>query len=81
MPKNPNIQLKNKIIKSGRFVYRLRNLSKLTQDNFAKKLKFDRSYISQLENNNIDISLSTFIKWCSIFKIDPIDIFKETNWK
>ncbi len=68
-------------MKSGRFVFRLRTLTKLTQGNFAEKLGFTRPYISQLENNVVDISLSTFIEWCTMFEINPMEIFNEKQWK
>lgn len=45
-------------------------LLKLTQKEFAKKLDFDRSYISQLENNQVNISLSKFIEICVVFQIE-----------
>jgi transcriptional regulator with XRE-family HTH domain len=70
-----------KKLKSGTFVFRLRKLSTLTQGKFADKIKVGRSYISQLENNNVDISLSTFIDWCKLFEINPTDIFEEKKWK
>ena len=68
-------------MKSGRFVFRLRQLSGLTQGKFADKIEVTRPYISQLENNGVDISLSTFIKWCTLFGISPIEIFDEKKWK
>lgn len=45
-------------------------LLKLTQKEFSKKLDVDRSYISQLENNQVNISLSKFIEICVVFKIE-----------
>lgn len=70
-----------KKIKSARFVFRLRNLTKLTQGKFADFLNVTRPYISQLENNSVDISLSTFIEWCKKFEIDPVNVFDEKKWK
>lgn len=70
-----------KKLKSGRFVFRLRKLTNLTQGKFAEKIELGRSYISQLENNNVDISLSTFIEWCKLFEINPIEVFDENKWK
>ncbi len=70
-----------KKIKSARFVFRLRKLSGLTQGKFANQINVTRPYISQLENNNVDISLSTFIEWCKVFEIDPVNIFDEKKWK
>lgn len=69
-----------KQIKSARFVYRLRKLTNLTQSKFSENLNVTRPYISQLENNNVDISLSTFINWCNIFEIDPVKVFNEDLW-
>lgn len=66
--------------KSGRFVSRLRELTKLTQGAFASKIGVTRPYISQLENNNVDISLSKFIDYCEVFKVKATDIFDEKKW-
>ena len=62
-------------------MFRLRNLTELTQEKFADKIGVTRPYVSQLENNLVDISLSKFIDYCSVFKIDPVDIFNEKMWK
>ena len=70
-----------KKIKSARFIFRLRKLTNLTQGKFADSIGVGRSYISQLENNNVDLSLSTFIEWCKLFEINPIEIFNEKKWK
>jgi len=67
--------------KSGRFVFRLRELTKLNQGAFATKIGVTRPYISQLENNNVDISLSKFIDYCEVFEVKAIDIFDEKKWK
>lgn len=67
----------SKKIKSAHFVYRLRSLTNLNQEKFSNTIGVNRSYISQLENNNVDISLSTFINWCNTFEIDPADVFNE----
>ena len=72
---------KLKKIKSARFVFRLRELTNLSQGKFASKIYVTRPYISQLENDNVDISLSTFIEWCNLFEVDPVFVFDEKKWK
>ena len=65
--------------KSGKYVFKLRELSGMNQAEFSKKLELGRSYISQLENERVDISLSTFIEWCDLFQISPLEIFDKNE--
>ena len=67
--------------KSGAFVLKLRKKTKLSQLQFANRLGFNRSYISQLETDNVDISLSKFIHICLVFDILPSDIFNDEQKK
>ena len=58
--------------KSGRHIKQLRKDLKLNQTEFAGKLGVTQSYISQLEGDNINISLSLFLKWCKVLKLKEI---------
>lgn len=64
-----------KCLKSGKYVLALRILTGRTQKSFAEEVKVTRPYISQLENDGVDISLSTFIEWCELFEISPNEVF------
>lgn len=68
-------------LKSGTYITRLRSATGLTQKAFAEKIGCNRTYISQLENNVVDISLSTFVYWIELFEIEDIKsiIIEETS--
>lgn len=68
--------------KSGIYVKRLRmavknkkNRVKYSQLDLANDLGFTRSYIAQLETDERDISLSTFLNWMLLFDIEQTKIF------
>lgn len=63
--------------KSGIYIKRLRTLTDLKQKDFALKLNVTRSYISQLETNQTDISLSRFLIYCDIFEINYSDVLED----
>lgn len=63
--------------KSGKYVKKLRSITGLKQQPFAKKLNLTASYISQLEKNYVDISLSTFLKYCDIWEVNYSEIFED----
>ena len=60
--------------KSGKYIFRLRKISGLNQQQFADKIGLSRSYISQLENNVVDLSLSTFSDWIILFEIEDVNV-------
>lgn len=68
--------------KSGMYVFRLRKISGLSQTYFAEKIGCTRGYISQLEGDKVDISLSTFIEWTKLFEIkDVSEIFDNKKYE
>jgi transcriptional regulator with XRE-family HTH domain len=60
--------------KSGVYVLRLRKTAGLSQNKFAKIIGCTGGYISQLEGDRVDISLSTFITWTKLFKIKDMSV-------
>lgn len=68
--------------KSGMYVFRLRKLTGKSQNEFAEVLQCTRSYIAQLENNYVDISLSTFMEWIELFEIEDVrSVFVQENFR
>ena len=65
--------------KSGKYIFRLRKVSGLSQQQFADKIGLSRSYISQLENDVVDLSLSTFSKWIKLFDIEDVNVLFNQN--
>ena len=65
--------------KSGKYIFRLRKVSGLSQQQFADKIGLSRSYISQLENDVVDLSLSTFSKWIKLFDIEDVIVLFNQN--
>lgn len=61
--------------KSGEHILKLRKLTGLTQAKFANRVNVTRPYISQLENDGVDISLGKFISWCHLLEVDPRKVF------
>lgn len=61
-------------LKSGKYVLRLRNTAGLSQAKFADLIGCTRGYISQLEGDKVDISLSIFIAWVKLFKIKDVSV-------
>lgn len=66
-------------MKSGKHIKVLRKKTGFNQRQFGEVIGTSSSYISQLERDQIDISLSHFLKWCTLFKVDPEDILKESK--
>lgn len=62
------------MIKSDSIIKSMRVNLNLTQKEFAEALGVTQSYISQMETGKVDVSMSLFLSWCSIFKIDSISI-------
>jgi len=60
--------------KSGKIIQKLRKDLKLNQTEFANKIGVTQSYISQIERDNIDVSLSLFLSWCETLKLEEINI-------
>lgn len=58
--------------KSGKHIKQIRKDLKLNQTEFANKLGVTQSYISQLERNNINISLSLFLHYSQLLKLKEI---------
>lgn len=66
-------------MKSGKHIRALRKKTGFNQREFGDTIGTSSSYISQLERDKIDISLSHFLKWCAVFKIDPEEVLKESK--
>ena len=60
--------------KSGKHIKQLRKELKLNQTEFANKIGVTQSYISQIEGNSINVSLSLFLDWCKILGLKEINI-------
>lgn len=60
--------------KSDTIIKNLRSELQLSQVEFADKIGVTQSYISQIENGKVDVSLSLFITWCDVIKIKNISI-------
>jgi transcriptional regulator with XRE-family HTH domain len=65
--------------KSGKYIFRLRKVSGLNQQQFADKIGLSRSYISQLENDAVDLSLSTYSEWIKLFDIEDVNVLFNQN--
>ena len=61
-------------MKSSKLIKDLRSHLGLTQKVFAARIGVTQSYISQLETGEVDVSLSLFLSWCSIFELTKIKI-------
>lgn len=61
-------------LKSGKIVSKLRSDLGMTQSVFAQKIGITQSYISQVERDRKDISLSLFIEWCASLGLKEISI-------
>lgn len=71
--------MENKL-KSGKIVSKLRSDLGMTQSLFAQKIGITQSYISQVERDRKDISLSLFLEWCGLLGVKEINIcIKNSN--
>lgn len=61
-------------IKSGIHIKKLRKDLNLNQTQFAKKIGVTQSYISQIESDSINVSLSLFLEWCKKLGLREINI-------
>lgn len=58
--------------------YRL--LNKMSQEDLAKRMGYsDKSMISKIENNKVDLSLSNIIAFAQIFDVDAQDLMGFIN--
>ncbi|WP_064967630.1 helix-turn-helix domain-containing protein [Tenacibaculum ovolyticum] len=60
--------------KSGKHIKQLRKDLKLNQTEFATKIGVTQSYISQIESDNINVSLSLFLDWCKQLNLKEITL-------
>ena len=65
--------------KFGASVRRFRRMQKLTQEEFAEKCEMQRSYISQIERGERNISLSTVIKISDFLKVNISEMLADLD--
>lgn len=58
----------------GKNIARLRKLRKLTQEDLCGAADMDRSYLSELENGKINVSIKTLVEIATVLKCDLKDI-------
>jgi len=63
----------------GSKVRKLRKFNEMTLEELSKKSGFTSSYISQVERNLIEPSLSALSKICKVFKVSPYYFLDESN--
>ena len=59
---------------TAEIIRKLRKKLKLTQDQFAEKVNTTQPYISNLENNRVDISIKKLNKYCKMLGVEGFAI-------
>jgi len=60
----------------GNRIKLLREKRGLTQEEFAARAGYTRSYISQVENGRYSVSLDAIVAFANVLKVLPADLLK-----
>jgi transcriptional regulator with XRE-family HTH domain len=63
----------------GNRIKSLRQKRGLSQEEFAARAGYSRSYVSQVENGHYSVSLDAIIAFANVLKVVPADLLKEIS--
>ena len=60
----------------GKNIARLRKLRKLTQEDLCGLVQIDRSYLSEIENGKMNVTIRSLVTIAKGLKVNLIDLLK-----